>query len=32
MSAGRQMGSSFATHSLDENYDWKDLTKQLIQC
>ena len=28
MSAGRQMGSSFATHSLDENYDWKDLTKQ----
>ena len=23
MSAGRQMGSSFATHSLDENYDWK---------
>ena len=28
MSAGRQMGSSFATHSLDKNYDWKDLTKQ----
>ena len=28
MSAGRQMGSSFATHSLDENYDWKNLTKQ----
>ena len=28
MSAGRQMGSSFSTHSLDENYDWKDLTKQ----
>ena len=28
MSAGRQMGSSFTTHSLDENYDWKDLTKQ----
>ena len=23
MSAGRQMGSSFATHSLDENYDWQ---------
>ena len=28
MSAGRQMGSSFSTHSLDNNYDWKDLTKQ----
>ena len=28
MSAGRQMGSSFATQSLDENYDWKNLTKQ----
>ena len=28
MSAGRQMGSSFTTHSLDKNYDWKDLTKQ----
>ena len=28
MSAGRQMGSSFSTHSLDDNYDWKDLTKQ----
>ena len=28
MSAGRQMGSSFTTHSLDNNYDWKDLTKQ----
>lgn len=28
MSAGRQMGSHFATHSLDENGNWKDLTKQ----
>ena len=28
MSAGRQMGSSFATHSLDENYHWKNLTDQ----
>ena len=28
MSAGRQMGSSFSTHSLDEKYEWKDLTKQ----
>ena len=28
MSAGRQMGSSFATHSLDENYKWKKLTDQ----
>ena len=28
MSAGRQMGSSFSTHSLDDNYDWKNLTKQ----
>ena len=28
MSAGRQMGGHFITHSLDENYDWKDLTKQ----
>ena len=28
MSAGRQMGGHFATHSLDENYNWKDLTKQ----
>ncbi|MCX7549897.1 alpha-ketoacid dehydrogenase subunit alpha/beta [Xanthomarina sp. F2636L] len=28
MSAGRQMGGHFATHSLDENGDWKDLTKQ----
>lgn len=28
MSAGRQMGGHFATHSLDENGDWKNLTKQ----
>ena len=28
MSAGRQMGGHFGTHSLDENYEWKDLTKQ----
>lgn len=28
MSAGRQMGGHFATHSLDENGNWKDLTKQ----
>ena len=28
MSAGRQMGGSFSTHSLDEKYEWKDLTKQ----
>ena len=28
MSAGRQMGGHFVTHSLDENYDWKDLTVQ----
>ncbi|NNK83558.1 MAG: transketolase [Flavobacteriaceae bacterium] len=28
MSAGRQMGGHFATHSLDDNYNWKDLTKQ----
>ena len=27
-SAGRQMGGHFATHSLDENGDWKDLLKQ----
>ncbi len=26
-SAGRQMGGHFATRSLDENGDWKDLTK-----
>ena len=28
MSAGRQMNSSFATHSLDNKYNWKDLTLQ----
>ena len=28
MSAGRQMGGHFATHSLDENGDWKNLTNQ----
>ena len=28
MSAGRQMNSSFATHSLDKKYDWKNLTQQ----
>jgi pyruvate/2-oxoglutarate/acetoin dehydrogenase E1 component/TPP-dependent pyruvate/acetoin dehydrogenase alpha subunit len=28
MSAGRQMGGHFATHSLDEFGNWKDLTKQ----
>ena len=28
MSAGRQMGGHFGTHSLDENGNWKDLTKQ----
>ena len=28
MSAGRQMGSSFATHSLDDNYNWKNLVNQ----
>lgn len=28
MSAGRQMGGHFATHSLDEHGEWKDLTKQ----
>lgn len=28
MSAGRQMGGHFVTHSLDENFDWKNLTKQ----
>ena len=28
MSAGRQMGGHFSTHSLDENGNWKDLTKQ----
>lgn len=28
MSAGRQMGGHFVTHSLDENGNWKDLTNQ----
>ncbi|MDT0557474.1 thiamine pyrophosphate-dependent enzyme [Ichthyenterobacterium sp. W332] len=28
MSAGRQMGGHFATHSLDDNGNWKDLTNQ----
>ena len=28
MSAGRQMGGHFATHSLNENGTWKNLTKQ----
>lgn len=28
MSAGRQMGGHFATHSLDKNGKWKDLTQQ----
>ncbi|MCF7568050.1 thiamine pyrophosphate-dependent enzyme [Sabulilitoribacter arenilitoris] len=28
MSAGRQMGGHFTTHSLDNNGNWKDLTKQ----
>lgn len=28
MSAGRQMGGHFSTHSLDEHGNWKDLTKQ----
>ncbi|MFY7728647.1 MAG: thiamine pyrophosphate-dependent enzyme, partial [Flavobacterium sp.] len=28
MSAGRQMGGHFATHSLDENGNWRNLTKQ----
>jgi pyruvate/2-oxoglutarate/acetoin dehydrogenase E1 component/TPP-dependent pyruvate/acetoin dehydrogenase alpha subunit len=28
MSAGRQMGGHFTTHSLDENGNWKDQTKQ----
>lgn len=29
MSAGRQMGGHFGTHSLDENFEWKDLTQQI---
>jgi len=28
MSAGRQMGGHFTTHSLNEDGSWKDLTKQ----
>ncbi len=28
MSAGRQMGGHFATHSLDENGEWKNLLQQ----
>ena len=28
MTAGRQMGGHFGTHSLDDDYNWKDLTKQ----
>ncbi len=28
MSAGKQMGGHFGTHSLEENGKWKDLTKQ----
>lgn len=28
MSAGRQMGGHFVTHSLNEDGNWKDLTKQ----
>jgi len=28
MSAGRQMGGHFTTHSLDNSGNWKDLTKQ----
>ena len=28
MSAGRQMGGHFSTHSLDENGNWKSLTQQ----
>ena len=28
MSAGRQMGGHFATHSIDENGKWKNLTQQ----
>ena len=28
MSAGRQMGGHFVTHSVDKNGDWKNLTKQ----
>ncbi len=28
MSAGRQMGGHFVTHSIDQNGNWKNLTKQ----
>ena len=28
MSAGRQMGGHFGSHSLDENGEWKDMTQQ----
>jgi len=28
MSGGRQMGGHFTTHSLDDQYEWKDLTNQ----
>ena len=28
MSAGRQMGGHFTTHSLDDNFEWKNLTTQ----
>ncbi|MBT8278162.1 MAG: transketolase [Bacteroidia bacterium] len=28
MSAGRQMGGHFGSHSLTNDYEWKDLTKQ----
>ena len=28
MSAGRQMGGHFTTHSLDEDFKWKNLTEQ----
>lgn len=31
MSAGRQMGGHFVTHSLNNDGTWKDLTKQKIQ-
>lgn len=31
MSAGRQMGGHFATQSLDENGNWKNLMNQKIQ-
>ena len=31
MSAGRQMGGHFTTHSLDEHYEWKDLTRSSME-